>query len=84
MSGEPRLAGGIVAFALFAEREATARFLDAYAERVEKGPRRRESWEPPINQVDFSEGEKGLVATAVRGLASSIRAGLHVEEGASG
>lgn len=60
-----------------AERDIeVAAFLDGYADLVEKGPRKRESWEHAVNQIRIPEECRGSHVVALRGLASSIRAGL--------
>ncbi|MFN3943908.1 MAG: hypothetical protein ACK4K7_03115 [Allosphingosinicella sp.] len=67
--------------AIRAERDIeVAAWLDGYAYMMEAPPRPREKWEAPVNRVDHPPEVKGPLIVALRGLASSIRAGL-VDDG---
>lgn len=60
-----------------AERDIEiAAWMDGYAYMIEQPPRRREAWEAPVNRIEHAAVVKSELVAALRGLASSLRAGL--------
>lgn len=53
-----------------------ADFLDGYSDLINAPPRRREVGEAPVNSRRHPDEVLGPLTIALRGLASSIRAGL--------
>jgi hypothetical protein len=61
-------------------KDPAAVFLMAYATRLRNGPRKRASWEQPINTHQLTNAEARMAAALIEGLAGSIEAGLHLED----
>lgn len=64
-----------------AQKVRDADFVDAFAERLRAGPRKRASWEKPISPHQHDQDFAVRAAALINGLAQSIRTGLTDSEG---